>query len=240
MEVALLGYGKMGRLIEEHLRHRGHGIAVAIDNEEDWRREIGKFRKADVAIDFSVPGAAVGNMMRAFESHVPIVVGTTGWLDKMDTVRSACTAHNGKLLYGSNFSIGVHIFFRLNRFLASMMKNDSNYKAAVEETHHTHKIDAPSGTAIHIANDIIDIVPAYKRWSLASAENDSDTLEITAHRIGETPGTHTVAWHSDVDDITISHIAHNRNGFALGAVAAAEWLTDKPEGIYTFDQCIEL
>ncbi len=234
MDFAIVGYGKMGRQVEELLLRDGHHIVTVIDNEEDWRRNTDAFRQADVAIDFSMPSVTVQNMFRAFENHIPIVVGTTGWLDRFEEVRRVCEAHNGSLVYGSNFSVGANLFMRLNKDLAQLMQNQPQYSALLDETHHAAKKDAPSGTAIRLAEDLLKIVSRYSGWKLTDEEAPADgVLPVKANRVGNVPGTHTIQWHSEEDDITITHTAHSRKGFALGAVRAALWLTEHP-GIYDF------
>ena len=228
----------MGHIVEQVLRERGHGIAAVIDTEADWRTFANDFRKADVAIDFSEPSAAVANMSRAFEAHVPIVVGTTGWHDRLDEVKALCAEHEGRLVYGANFSIGVNLFFKVNQLLAKLMDSQPRYTAAVEETHHIHKKDAPSGTAIHIAQDILHEVEALQEWKLTPCDHTRVVLPVTAIREDEVPGTHVVTWSSPEDEIEIRHTAHGREGFALGAVHAAEWIVGQPAGVYPFEKTI--
>jgi 4-hydroxy-tetrahydrodipicolinate reductase len=227
----------MGHMVEKVLQERRHEIVAVIDNEEDWKRLDGEFRKAEVAIDFSEPSAAVPNMLRAFEAKVPMVVGTTGWFDRLDEMSAKCTAAGGKLVYSANFSIGVNIFFRINQLLAQLMNNQDRYHVTMEETHHIHKKDAPSGTAIHLAQDIIKEVNALKEWKLTPCDH-TNVVPVTAIREGEVPGTHTIVWHSPEDDIEIRHTAHGREGFARGAVHAAEWLVLQPAGVYPFEKAI--
>ena len=230
----------MGHMVEKVLRGRGHEVVAVIDNDADWQRLDGEFRQAEVAIDFSEPSAAVPNMLRAFEAKVPVVVGTTGWLDRLEEVRQACASHCGRLVYGSNFSIGVNIFFKVNKLLAKMMNAQPRYQASVEETHHIHKKDAPSGTAIHIAEDILREVDALQEWRLTPCDHTRVTLPVTAVREGEVPGTHVVTCDSPEDTIEIRHTAHSREGFARGAVHAAEWLVSQPSGIYPFERTLTL
>lgn len=240
MKIAILGYGKMGQMIEKILNQRNHQISAIIDNETDWEQKIQAFKTSDAAIDFSQPDAAVPNIMRAFGNAVPIVVGTTGWHNNLEEVKNACSKYNGRLLYSANFSIGVNVFFRLNQYLTALLSENQDYKVSLEEIHHVHKKDAPSGTAIRLANDIIDNSSNYNNWKLTPCELLQNTISVTAIRKDEVPGTHKVVWKSDVDEIEIKHTAHNREGFALGAVIAAEWLAKKSIGIYTFDQCLSL
>ena len=228
----------MGHIVEQVLRERNHEVVAVIDNLDDWQTYAEDFRKAEVAIDFSEPSAAVPNMLRAFEAKVPIVVGTTGWLDRLEEIRQACTAHEGRLVYGSNFSIGVNIFFKVNQLLAKLMDSQPRYTAAVEETHHIHKKDAPSGTAIHIAQDILSEVKALQEWKLTPCDHTRVVLPVTAIREDEVPGTHVVTWNSPEDTIEIRHTAHGREGFALGAVYAAEWIVNQPTGVYPFEETL--
>ena len=176
-------------------------------------------------------------MLRAFEAHVPIVVGTTGWLDRLEEVRQACAGHDGRLVYGANFSIGVNIFFKVNKLLAKLMNTQDRYDVAVEETHHIHKKDAPSGTAIHLAKDIVSEVDSLQDWRLTPCDH-TNVVPITAIREGEVPGTHKIVWESPEDTIEITHTAHGREGFARGAVHAAEWLVLQPSGVYPFEKCL--
>ena len=227
----------MGHVVEKVLLERRHEIVAVIDNEADWQRLDNEFRRAEVAIDFSEPSVAVSNMFRAFEAHVPVVVGTTGWLDRLEEVCKRCADANGKLVYGSNFSIGVNIFFRVNRLLSKLMNTQDRYHVTMEETHHIHKKDAPSGTAIHLAQDIIHEVDALKEWQLTPCDH-TNVVPITAIREGEVPGTHKIVWDSPEDTIEITHTAHGREGFARGAVHAAEWLVLQPSGVYPFEKCL--
>lgn len=227
----------MGRQVEEILCRQNHDIVAVIDNEEEWNGRMAQFKTADAAIDFSVPSAAVQNMYRAFENHVPVVVGTTGWLPRMEEVKARCRQYDGSLVYGSNFSIGANLFMQLNRFLASFMNRQPQYCAEVEETHHAMKKDAPSGTAIRLADDIVKAVDRLDGWKPAEQAVHEEFLPVVSHRIGTVPGTHVVSWKSDVDDIRIVHEAHSRKGFAEGAVKAACWLLRHP-GIHDFQDIV--
>jgi len=237
MKIALLGYGKMGQIIERFALERGHEIVLKItaDNLADLNKE--NLKKADVAIDFSAPDAAVENIYKCFEASLPVVVGTTGWYGSLQEIKNDCLKSNNALLYGSNFSIGVNLFFHLNKVLAKLMNNYPAYDVQVEEIHHTQKLDAPSGTAMTIAEGIIDEVERKSEWLnevVGTPIPDvikNEQLLIESHRIENVPGTHTVVYSSEVDDIEIKHTAHNRAGFALGAVVAAEWLLNK-QGFY--------
>lgn len=221
MKIALLGYGKMGKTIEKIAVERGHTIVLKIDkNDTNYDVSV-----ADVAIDFSIPNAAVHNITNCFETGVPVVSGTTGWLDHYDRMVSLCKEKNAGFIYASNFSLGVNLFFELNKKVAKMMAPIEGYDIHMEEIHHTQKLDAPSGTAITLAEGILENNPNKTSWQLD--KGDSETIPIIAKRIGDVPGTHTVTYSSVVDDIEIKHTAHNRQGFALGAVVAAEWLVGK-------------
>ena len=225
MKIALLGYGKMGNVIEKIVLERGHSIVL--------KKSIGDsfegLQNADVAIDFSVPNAATTHISECLNNNIPVISGTTGWLEEYDNMVELCKSKNGSFIYGSNFSLGVNIFFELNNHLAKMMKNIEQYKVSMEEVHHTQKLDAPSGTAISLARGIIENSD-YTNWTLEKANNKE--IHIDAKRIENVPGTHSVFYDSDVDQIEIKHTAHSREGFALGAVIAAEWLQGK-KGVYT-------
>ncbi len=226
MKIALIGYGKMGKTIEQIARARGHEIVSIIDitNPGDIRSEA--FKSADVAIEFTTPATAVANYLAAFEAGVPVVSGTTGWLAKIDEIKNLCETEGKTFFYASNFSIGVNIFFALNKYLAGMMNNFPSYDVKMTETHHIHKLDAPSGTAITLAEGILETIDRKNRWTLETAEGPHD-LPIHAVREGEVPGIHEITYESEVDTITIRHDAKSRAGFALGAVIAAEFTAGK-------------
>ena len=230
MKIALIGYGKMGKAIEEIALQKGHTICLTIDlyNLEDLTKE--NLQKADVAIEFTSPENAANNILQCFDAGVPVVCGTTGWLNNFDKVKDICIEENGSFLYASNFSIGVNIFFELNKKLAELMSKQ-DYKVTIEETHHTQKKDAPSGTAITIAEQIIKELSHKKQW-VNQESNNAEDLSIISHRIDPAAGTHAVKYSSDVDNIEIIHTAHNRKGFASGAVLAAEFIKDK-KGIFS-------
>ncbi|CAM3602931.1 dapB protein [Flavobacterium saliperosum S13] len=232
MKIALLGYGKMGKVIERIALERGHEIVLRKDQDMGYEG----LSTADVAIDFSVPSAAVSNISACLETNIPILSGTTGWLEHYDEMVALCKAKNGAFIYGSNFSLGVNIFFELNNYLAKMMANLEQYKVSMEEIHHTQKLDAPSGTAISLANGVIENSD-YTSWTLESPKPDQ--IHIEAKRIENVPGTHSVFYDSDVDQIEIKHTAHSREGFALGAVIAAEWLQNK-KGVFTMKDVLNL
>jgi len=232
MRIALLGYGKMGKSIEQIALQRGHTIVIKANHDDEY-----DISQADIAIDFSIPKAAFKNISHCLTHKVPVISGTTGWLDHYEQTVSLCKAEEGAFIYASNFSLGVNIFFELNRSLAKMMSALKDYKVSIEEIHHTQKLDAPSGTAITLANDIIKEHSNYSSWRLN--ELDDNTIEISAKRIDDVPGTHTINYNSDVDAITINHTAHNRQGFALGAVIAAEWLLGKT-GVFTMKDVLNI
>lgn len=232
MKIALLGYGRMGKAIEKTALERGHEIVIKKDLEP-LEEDLGI---ADVAIDFSHPSAAYDNIKLALDNDVPVVSGTTGWLNRMDEVKRHCKDKNGSFIYASNFSIGVNLFFNLNDYLARMMKNIKGYDVSMEEIHHIHKLDAPSGTAISLAEGIIPHMDK-RDWSIEAASRED--IFINVKREDEVPGTHSVVYASDIDAIEIKHTAFNRTGFALGAVVAAEWLQDK-KGVYQMKDVLDL
>ncbi|MCK5441227.1 MAG: 4-hydroxy-tetrahydrodipicolinate reductase [Maribacter sp.] len=232
MNIALFGYGKMGRMIEQLAVERGHQIVAKIDIDTT---DI-DFSTMDVAIDFSMPSAAYGNIRQCIQNNVPIISGTTGWLDHYDEAVELCNNHKGAFIYASNYSLGVNVFFELNAYLAKMMKNLEQYNVSMEEIHHTQKLDAPSGTAITLADGIIEN-SRYKSWKLDKA--DENDIPITSKRVGDVPGTHTIDYESIVDSIEIKHTAHNRKGFALGAVIASEWIIGKT-GVFSMKDVLNL
>ncbi len=233
MKIALLGYGRMGKTIEQIAIQRGHTIVLTVD-KEDYDYDI---TKADVAIDFSIPTVAFNNISNCINHKVPVISGTTGWLQDYDKAVALCNEKQSAFIYASNFSLGVNIFFELNKNLAKMMSNLKQYNVSLEEIHHTQKLDAPSGTAISLANGIIAEHSGYESWKLD--ENKEKTIPITAKRIEDVPGTHTITYKSDVDTITIEHMAHNRQGFALGAVIAAEWIEGRT-GVFTMNDVLNI
>lgn len=232
MKIALLGYGKMGQIIERIAIERGHTIVLRKRSNDTFDG----LENADVAIDFSIPSSAVENIKASIKKNVPIISGTTGWLENYEEITSFCTQQNGAFLYGSNFSLGVNIFFELNEYLAKMMNQLKQYNVSMEEIHHTQKLDAPSGTAITLANGIISNSD-YTNWTLNTPEEKE--IKIEAIRKDSVPGTHSVYYDSDIDQIEIKHTAHNREGFALGAVVAAEWIKDK-KGIFSMKDVLDL
>lgn len=231
MKIAILGYGKMGKTIERIATERGHSIVIKADIGTQYN-----ITEADVGIDFSVPEAAFGNISNCINNGVPVISGTTGWLKDYDKTVNLCKEKNGAFIYASNFSLGVNIFFELNKNLAKMMGSLDQYKVHIEETHHTQKLDAPSGTAITLANGIIEET-RYKKWTLD--EPKPDEIGITSKRIENVPGIHEITYESVVDTIQIKHSAHSREGFALGAVIAAEWIIGKT-GVFSMKDVLNI
>ena len=232
MKIALLGYGKMGQTIERIALGRGHEIVLKKDEFTTFEG----LSNADVAIDFSIPAAAVENISSCFYANVPVISGTTGWLDRYEEMVALCHEKNGAFISSSNFSLGVNLFFELNEYLAKMMSKFDFYKVDMQEIHHTQKLDAPSGTAISLAKGVI-VNSDYTSWTLEEAKENQ--IHIEAVRTENIPGTHTVTYNSTVDTIEIKHTAHNRDGFALGAVIAAEWIVGK-QGVFTMKNVLEL
>ena len=233
MKIALLGYGKMGKVIERIALERGHEIVLRKSSSNTYDG----LRNADVAIDFSIPNAAVNNISQCLNDNVPIVSGTTGWLVDYPKMVALCEEKNGAFIYGSNFSLGVNLFFELNDYLAKMMSKFNQYSVTMEEIHHTQKLDAPSGTAISLANGIIEN-SNYSDWSL-DENSKANSIYIDAQRIENVPGTHSVFYSSTVDKIEIKHTAHSRDGFAFGSIIAAEWLVGR-RGVFTMRDVLEL
>ncbi len=225
MNIALIGYGKMGKAIETIAKERGHRIALIIDQHNLQHLTKENLQKIDVAIEFTGPHSAVSNLSNCINAGTPVVCGSTGWLQQWDEIKNLCQQQQGALIYASNFSVGVNLFFELNKQLAVLMNNHPAYKISVEETHHTEKKDAPSGTAISLAEQILQQISRKKNWTMASPADDE--ILISSKRIDPAPGTHTIKYSSAIDDIEITHTAHNRIGFATGAVLAAEFLLNK-------------
>ncbi|MCL9769174.1 4-hydroxy-tetrahydrodipicolinate reductase [Flavobacterium sp. HXWNR69] len=232
MKIALLGYGKMGKVIERIALERGHEIVLRKDQNNTFEGLL----NADVAIDFSVPHSAVTNITECLNNGIPVISGTTGWLSDYPKMVQLCEEKSGSFIYGSNFSLGVNIFFELNEYLAKMMANLKQYNVSMEEIHHTQKLDAPSGTAITLAEGVIKHTD-YANWTLETPI--SNEIHIEAKRIENVPGTHSIFYDSEVDQIEIKHTAHSREGFALGAVVAAEWLVGK-KGVFTMKDVLGL
>jgi 4-hydroxy-tetrahydrodipicolinate reductase len=238
MRIALIGYGKMGKAIEQIAVHRGHEIVLKIDeyNLNDFNKE--NISKADVAIEFTGPHSAYENVKKVLGFDVALVCGSTGWLEKLEEVKKLCTDRNGSFIYASNYSVGVNIFFEVNKKLASLMSPHKDYEVQVTEIHHTQKKDAPSGTAITLAEQILENIDRKKKWVNHISDNPEE-LEIISERIDPAAGTHKIKYSSTVDDIEIIHTAHDRQGFALGAVLAAEFLAGK-KGIYEMKDVLGL
>ena len=238
MNIAILGYGKMGHAIHEEALQQGHCIVATIDNEEDWKEQAASLIHADVAIEFSQPDQAINNILRCFEHHLPIVVGTTGWYQHFEEIRQRCINEGQSLFYASNFSIGMNILFRLNEQLGTYAKQ-FGYSLKIDETHHIHKLDKPSGTAITIANQLLHNDSDYQSWHIEEdatpiTSNDPHSIPIHVTREGEVFGIHSVTLQNDKDKVTLTHQAFNRQGFAQGAVKAAEFLVGKT-GIFTMN-----
>jgi 4-hydroxy-tetrahydrodipicolinate reductase len=238
IRIALIGYGKMGKAIEEIALQRGHEIVLKIDeiNTADYNKE--NLSKADVAIEFTGPHSAYDNVKKAIDWQTPIVCGSTGWTERLDELKKYCKEKSGSFIYASNFSIGVNIFFELNKKLASLMLPHSNYRVTLEEIHHTQKKDAPSGTAITLAEQVMEQIASKKKW-VNTESKDPGELSIISKRIDPAAGTHSVKYSSPIDDIEIIHTAHNRMGFAAGAVLAAEFLKDK-KGYFSMKDVLNL
>jgi 4-hydroxy-tetrahydrodipicolinate reductase len=238
MKIALIGYGKMGKAIEEIAVQRGHEIVlkVGIENLED--NTIENIQRADTAIEFTGPEIAYENVTRCLEAGIPVVCGSTGWLKRFDEAAAFCKKKNGALLYASNFSVGVNIFFAINKRLAELISPYTEYDPAIIEIHHTEKKDAPSGTAITLAEQILQSNDQKKKW-VNHTTSDPEELQILSERTDPAPGTHIITYHSEIDDIEIRHTAHSRKGFALGAVLAAEFLHDK-KGIFSMKDVLNL
>lgn len=238
MKIALIGYGKMGKAIETIALEKGHQIVLKIDinNASDFNQ--GNISKADVAIEFTGPHSAFENVMKCLELGIPVVCGSTGWLEQWEVAKDYCEKQQGSLLYASNYSIGVNLFFEINKYVAKLMSSHPDYNVVMEEIHHTQKKDAPSGTAITLAEQVLNFIKQKKQWVNQASNNASD-LTIISKRIDPAPGTHTIKYTSSVDDIEIIHTAHNRIGFAGGAVLAAEFLHNK-KGIYSMKDVLGL
>lgn len=238
MKIALIGYGKMGKTIEQIALSRGHEIILKIDVDNQDELTIENLRMADVAVEFTIPGSALNNYRACFKAGIPVVSGTTGWLSRKEDVLNEMKNYNGTFFYASNFSLGVNLFFALNRKLASLMAGRPEYQASMEEVHHTQKLDAPSGTAITLAEDLIAILPGIQSWTLDDPQNPGQ-LKIHVVREGQVPGIHRIRYESEVDHILIEHSAKSREGFALGAVLAAEFCLGK-KGFLSMNDLLKL
>lgn len=237
MKIALIGYGKMGKEIEQILIARGHTIPLIIDLNNTNDLDTAHLQKVDVAIEFTTPSTAYGNVVKCLEAGVPVVCGTTAWLDKLPEVEQFCKEKNGAFFYASNYSIGVNIFFEINRRLAQLMNRFGEYDVTIEETHHTQKKDAPSGTAVTLAEGVLENLDRKQKW-VCGTTTVPEELEVVAIRRSVVPGTHTVTYESDVDALSITHMAKSRRGFALGAVLAAEFLHGKT-GIFSMKDLMQ-
>ena len=241
MKILIIGYGKMGKTIEEIALERNHVVRYKVDQHTPDTFEDVDATQVDVAIEFTQPDAAPDNIRFCLKHGIPVVSGTTGWLSKKAEIEDYCNRQNGAFFYTSNYSIGVNIFFKLNQYLAKLMKAYPEYKPSMEETHHIHKKDAPSGTAISLAEAVVHTLPNIKEWVLTEqnvGNHSKNALPITAFRKDEIPGTHIVSYGSEIDEIKISHTAHTRKGFALGAVLVAEWLRNK-KGVLDMDDFLQ-
>jgi 4-hydroxy-tetrahydrodipicolinate reductase len=238
MKLALIGYGKMGKEIEKIAISRGHQTELIIDINNQQDLTVENLKKCDAAIEFTIPKSAVDNYFKCFDAGIPVVSGTTGWLNRKAEVHQKCKELNGTFFYGSNFSVGVNLFFELNRQLAKLMAPHAEYKPEMTEVHHTRKLDAPSGTAISLADDLVEILPSLNSWA-DSGEATENQLPIKSEREGEVPGIHTLKYDSEVDFIEITHSAKSRKGFALGAVLAAEYSLGK-KGILTMKDMLKI
>lgn len=237
MKIAIIGYGKMGKTIEQLAIAKGHEIVLKVnkDNAHTWTNE--ELMKADVAIEFTQPESAIENITRCFSSGVPVVSGTTGWIEKMEEVKNSCQQKGGGFFYASNFSVGVNLFFKLNKILAKMMESYETYQISMEEIHHTQKLDAPSGTAITLAEGLLDNNQRKSKWVKETTEEKNE-IPIRSKRIEQVPGTHSIHYDSEIDSIEIKHTAHSRLGFAKGALMAAEWMQNR-KGIFGMEDLLE-
>ena len=238
MRIVLIGYGKMGKAIEEVALQRGHEIILKIDQPNFYDFTKQNMAKADAAIEFTSPHTAFDNVKSCIEFGVPVVCGSTGWTERLEEMKEKCTEKNGSFIYSSNFSVGVNIFFEVNKKLAALMATQKEYEVILEETHHTQKKDAPSGTAISLAEQILELLQRKKQWVNEISDNPED-LEIISQRIDPAPGIHSIKYSSTIDDIEIIHTAHSRKGFAAGAVLAAEFIKDK-KGFFTMKDVLNL
>ena len=236
MKIAIIGYGKMGKEIEQVALQRGHEVNLKITsrNLDEMTKE--NLQRCDVAIEFTRPDKAIENINRCFEAQLPVVVGTTGWFDQLDQLKQQCESTQNTMLYASNCSLGVNIFFELNKKLAQLMKKQQDYQVNIAETHHTQKLDAPSGTAITLAEDLIENYSTKKSWKNEWSDHE-EVLPVISHRVENVPGTHVIKYSSPIDEIEIKHTAHNRKGFASGAVVAAEYIATK-KGVFTMSDVL--
>jgi len=238
LQIILIGYGRMGQEIEKAAKKRGHSILFSVDKDDQNKLTAENLKQADVAIEFSIPEAAFDNIMTCFKSGVPVVSGTTGWLDNFYKIRKYCSEHDNAFFYASNFSIGVNLFFQANKYLARIMNSYPNYDVGIEEIHHKHKLDAPSGTAVTLAELIMKEIQSKQKWT-KEVDTDADEISVQSRREGEIPGIHEVTYESEFDQIQVKHSAKSREGFSLGAVMAAEFLVGKT-GIYSMDDLLSI
>lgn len=236
LTIAIIGYGKMGREIEKYARAAGHTIACIIDGPSDWSKISGNVQ---VALEFSTPATAEENIVRCFDLGIPVVCGTTAWHERLPAIKELCIQKNQTLFYASNFSIGVNVFFETNKRLAELLANFGSYAPAITEIHHTQKLDAPSGTAIVLANQLVELHKAYQGWKLHDGQPEEGLIQIKALREDQVPGTHVVEWSGKADTIEIKHTAHNRSAFAQGALMAAGWVWSR-KGVYTMKDILNL
>jgi 4-hydroxy-tetrahydrodipicolinate reductase len=239
MNVALLGYGKMGKEIEKILLERGHSVSLKVSSKDDLNNL--DFTNTDVVIEFSNPQSALKNITFCLENNLAVIIGTTGWYDDFKTLTELCRTNKGAMLHATNFSLGVNLFFALNTHLAKLMNNHPEYNCSVKEVHHTEKLDSPSGTGISIAEQVIEVLDTKKSWENVSKTEvtDHNILALESERLPGVPGTHEVIYENDIDKIEISHTAHSRKGFALGSVIAAEWIKNKT-GVFTMNNVLNL
>jgi len=238
LNIAILGYGRMGKEIERVAIDRGHDVVLSFDSEADWKADGDKLKACDVAIEFSQPAVVVSNLLKCFEAGVPVITGTTGWQEELDVVRAACLTSNGTLFYSSNYSISVNIFFEINKLLARLMNPYTEYEVNIEETHHLNKLDSPSGTAIVLASEIIHFMDRKEKWTGKTKQTENE-LQILSVREENITGTHVVTYESGMDAIEIKHTAKNRKAFAVGAVEAAEWVQGK-NGVFQMKDMLGL
>lgn len=239
MTIGLFGYGKMGKTIDQLAQTQGIQVAWRLDVDNIATATPELLRQADAVIEFSRPEAAFDNVMRCLQAGVPVVSGTTGWLDRLPEAQAYAQVHNGALLWSSNFSVGVNLFFAINRYVAQLLRAHPDYFPTMTEVHHIHKLDAPSGTAVTLAEDVVAEVPHIAGWHLGTERTDNGHLSIEAIREGEVPGTHRMVWHSVIDDISLEHKAHSRAGFASGALLAARWIVGK-RGVFSMREVLGL
>lgn len=237
-KIAIIGYGKMGREIHKLATGQDWEVTAIIDNADDWRKKEADLNRAQVAIEFTSPEVVLGNLEKLIQANIPVVTGTTGWHEKLPAIEALVKECNGSLLHASNFSIGVNLFFALNTYLAKLMSTYPQYRIELEETHHTQKLDAPSGTAVAMLKDILKQHEHYADWRFLHENPGQKDIPVTCHRMEDVKGTHKVIYQSAIDDITIEHKAHSREGFARGALMAARWLPGK-KGVFTMKSLLE-